>query len=72
MEKKYIAPQVEITQLSMAALMSGGSPGTPSAGVDPDPSKEVPAGEIEAKKFDDEFDEEELMNPKNAWTDGLW
>ena len=56
----------------MAALMSGGSPGTPSAGVDPDPSKEVPAGEIEAKKFDDEFDEEELMNPKNAWTDGLW
>ncbi len=73
MKKIYQSPILNITLVNISGNFLTTSPGVTTGST---PGDEYNSGDpeyVRGHKDDDEFDEEdELLNQKNGWLDGLW
>ena len=74
MKKIYQSPILNITLVNISGNFLTTSPGGVTSGSTPGDSYDPSAPDyVRGHKDDDEFDEEEeLLNQKNGWLDGLW
>lgn len=68
MNKKYLAPSVQVTTIQLSSIMTT-SPGPPTTDESADPSVDQDVKKLSDEDFDEDFED---LDPANGWNGGLW